>query len=179
MALTLHWPDYPDHTHIRPLVSWKPDSQDTTNGQRACGIENGEQERILFASLAKQISQSEISCLPASWLTLTRQGGSLEKGQRVQSSDLAGTGGPPSALLCPFSLNKETESSVGMHLQSQYSKASQFGSHTGLHSDTLQRKKERDGEERERSAGLTGMVERFLPFSYRTLAAKKKNSLLW
>lgn len=34
MALTLHWPDYPDHTHIGPLVSWKPDSQDTTNGAK-------------------------------------------------------------------------------------------------------------------------------------------------
>lgn len=63
---------------------------------------------------------------------------------------------------------------MGMHLQSQYSKASQSGSQTGLHSDTFQGKKERDGEERERSAGLTGMVERFLPFSYRTLAASPK-----
>lgn len=34
MALTLHGPDYLDHTHIGPLVSWKPDSQDTTNGTK-------------------------------------------------------------------------------------------------------------------------------------------------
>lgn len=60
---------------------------------------------------------------------------------------------------------------MGMRLQSQHSKASQFGSQTGLHSDTLPRKKEWGGEERERSPGLTGVVERFLPFSCRTLVA--------
>lgn len=65
---------------------------------------------------------------------------------------------------------------MGRRLQSQHSKASQFGSQTGLHSDAIQRKKERDGEERERSSSLAGMVERFLPFSYRTLVASPQSA---